>query len=82
MSAWQGRFARARAGHLARSLTNYSARLDSAQHRLDTRLLLGLFERSFMNLNGTTLVSTLAHLSVVAVSVVSVSAINKAPRGF
>ena len=35
-----------------------------------------------MNLNGTTLVSTLAHLSVVAVSVVSVSAINKAPRRF
>ena len=82
MSAWQGRLARARAGHPARSLTNSSAGLDSAQHRLDTRLLLGLFGRSSMNLNGTTLVSTLAHLSVVAVSVVSVSAINKAPRGF
>jgi|GEM_PF-7128886 len=35
-----------------------------------------------MNINDTTLVSTLAHLSVVAVFVVSVSAINKAPRGF
>jgi len=35
-----------------------------------------------MNLNDTTLVATLAHLSVVAVSVVSVSAVTKAPRGF
>jgi hypothetical protein len=36
-----------------------------------------------MNLDGTTLVSPLAHLSVVAVSVVSVSvAVMPAPRGF
>jgi hypothetical protein len=37
-----------------------------------------------MNLNGTTLALNLAHSSVVAVSVVSVSAsvVTRAPRGF
>lgn len=52
--------------------------------RLDTRLLARLSSAPDMNLTGTTLVSTLAHASVVAVSVVSVSvvAVTQAPRGF
>jgi len=50
---------------------------------LDSARRSGLSAGSFMNLSGTTLSSPFAHVSVVAVVVVSIiSAVTKAPRGF
>ena len=50
---------------------------------IDTRGALRLFHRPQMNLRATTISSRLAHVSVVAVSVVAiVSAVTGAPRGF
>ena len=50
---------------------------------LDTRSALRLFPRPQMNLQGTTIsASRSAHLSVVAVSVVSIAVVADAPRGF
>lgn len=55
----------------------------SAQNRdLTCRRRFAFFPADQMNLNGTTTsVSALAHSSVVAVSVVSVSVVTDAPRG-
>jgi hypothetical protein len=68
---------------LARRLSSGLTPESAANPRLDTASPTGLFLRRLMNLDGTTLVSPPAHLSVVAVSVVSVSvAVMRAPRGF